>query len=404
MDTSTQRLATSSTSISNLYKTSSRDALSKKKVPGVDKPSAQSNALAYKLKKQLEGEESEREPDLNGILKWRWSKKETTEIYSLNFSPDSAYLAATGGQGNIYIYSTFTNQKEFTLVPDLKVFAPCTSVAFRPDNKDLKNKNVLGATYSDGSIRHWHATSGQLMSTIEGDDVQLHHIAYSSSGLTFVTSRSDDCIRVYDANTNHVIYNGKTMEEKGNIGHSNRVFCAKFHPKDSNFIISGGWDNNLLIWDIRKPNPVRSIFGPHICGDAIDFNDSGSTILTGSYTRDQSIQLWDWQTGSLIKSVNWNSDPEIPACLLYSAVYSKGTAHSGDMLHQRNRFVLAGGSGLNEVRLFSTESFRVVGSVEHLNCAVYTVAISNDDNLIALAGGGKMVMLLELDEQIETTK
>lgn len=100
---------------------------------------------------------------------------------------------------------------------------------------------------SDGSIRHWHATSGQLMSTIEGDDVQLHHIAYSSSGLTFVTSRSDDCIRVYDANTNHVIYNGKTMEEKGNIGHSNRVFCAKFHPKDSNFIISGGWDNNLLV-------------------------------------------------------------------------------------------------------------------------------------------------------------
>ena len=33
------------------------------------------NALQYKLRKQAEGLESEREPDVSGIMKWVWSKR-----------------------------------------------------------------------------------------------------------------------------------------------------------------------------------------------------------------------------------------------------------------------------------------------------------------------------------------
>jgi COMPASS component SWD3 len=53
-------------------------------------------------------------------------------------------------------------------------------------------------------------------------------------------------------------------------GHSNRVFSIKFNPDDENILLSGGWDNTVQIWDIRAGASVRSIFGPHICGDAMD--------------------------------------------------------------------------------------------------------------------------------------
>jgi len=57
----------------------------------------------------------------------------------------------------------------------------------------------------------------------------------------------------------------------------------KFNPYNPNMIISGGWDNLLMINDLRDKGPVASIYGPHICGDSIDVRSDGYTILTGSY-------------------------------------------------------------------------------------------------------------------------
>lgn len=39
-------------------------------------------------------------------------------------------------------------------------------------------------------------------------------------------------------------------------GHSNRVFAIKFLEDQPNVIISGGWDANLIIWDIREKSCV----------------------------------------------------------------------------------------------------------------------------------------------------
>lgn len=52
-------------------------------------------------------------------------------------------------------------------------------------------------------------------------------------------------------------------------GHASRVFALKFNPTEPDILISGGWDNTIQIWDMRVAYSVRSIFGPHICGDAV---------------------------------------------------------------------------------------------------------------------------------------
>jgi len=74
------------------------------------------------------------------------------------------------------------------------------------------------------------------------------------------------------------------MKESGNsCGHSNRIFCVKWDPNNPNVLASGGWDNTVVLYDVRKKGPAASWYGPHICGDAIDFKNDGTTILTGSY-------------------------------------------------------------------------------------------------------------------------
>jgi len=38
-------------------------------------------------------------------------------------------------------------------------------------------------------------------------------------------------------------------------------------------LVSGGWDNTVMLYDVRSGGPVQWAYGPHICGgDAIDFS------------------------------------------------------------------------------------------------------------------------------------
>ena len=63
-------------------------------------------------------------------------------------------------------------------------------------------------------------------------------------------------------------------------GHNNRIFSIKFIPDDPNLLLTGGWDTNVHLWDIREKKSCRSFIGPKICGDSIDFKNN--KILTGA--------------------------------------------------------------------------------------------------------------------------
>ena len=95
------------------------------------------------------------------------------------------------------------------------------------------------------------------------------------------TAGRDAHVRIYDETTKSLVH---TLKERGDFpGHSNRIFSVKFNPFNPNILFSAGWDNTMQIYDIREKGPVGSIFGPHVCGDAIDVRFDGYTVLTGSY-------------------------------------------------------------------------------------------------------------------------
>jgi len=73
--------------------------------------------------------------------------------------------------------------------------------------------------------------------------------------------------------------------------HSNRVFSIKYDQTDPNIHVSCGWDNTLIIYDIRHNYPVASMFGPHVCGESLDI--SGNILAAGSYSIKDNLTLWD---------------------------------------------------------------------------------------------------------------
>lgn len=111
-------------------------------------------------------------------------------------------------------------------------------------------KNVLISVNSNGSLQHWHTTSGKLLHTIHDELNQLLTVDYKPDGTMFATGGSDCIVRVYDEQTRKLraeLAGGGT----GEPGHNNRVFAVKFDKEDENMIISGGWDNNVKVWDLR---------------------------------------------------------------------------------------------------------------------------------------------------------
>ena len=108
----------------------------------------------------------------------------------------------------------------------------------------------------------------------------------------FVCAGKLPCIEVYDETTCQ-----KVVEFKSTIGHNNKIFCAKFDCEDSNIIYSGGWDRQVLFWDVRQgKKQTGQISGPEICGDSIDSDSRNFQLLTGSHTKKESLQIWDTRT------------------------------------------------------------------------------------------------------------
>lgn len=65
------------------------------------------------------------------------------------------------------------------------------------------------------------------------------------------------------------------------------MFSVKFLLDQPNVLISGGWDGNVLIWDIRDKHAQFSINGPSLSGDSLDIKDG--KILAGSYRTKQQV-------------------------------------------------------------------------------------------------------------------
>lgn len=61
----------------------------------------------------------------------------------------------------------------------------------------------------------------------------------------------------------------------------------------------------IHLWDIRQGKSVKAVFGLHVAGDSIDYNNG--EILIGCYATKNQIQIWDYNKFALKEAISWNS-------------------------------------------------------------------------------------------------
>jgi COMPASS component SWD3 len=215
---------------------------------------------------------------------------------------------------------------------------------------------------------------------------------YNTDGSLFVTAGNDRQVRLYDDNMKSIV---NIMKPGGlyNPGHSNRVFSLCFHKGFTGLLASGGWDNTVQFYDVRSGTITNSIYGPHICGDSIDFKDY--QLLTGSWSTNNQIQIWDIRTYKLIKTIDWDKEKKAESTYCYAAQFSKDKNSSA---------FAVGCSNQNIIRMFDSENNDLPIVNSNLNKACYALDYSYNGKYFAFGSGDGNVRILNLEKDKEKSE
>ncbi|CAM9640429.1 unnamed protein product [Chrysoparadoxa australica] len=367
-----------------------------------------------------------------GVKLAKTLKDGSSEIFCLRYSPDGRWLIACCGDGIVRCFNAVTNDLVRCLTTQHKpaakptgedgaaeangeqtttdahqpatfVVMPCTTGAFRPDVGLSQERNHLAVGISAGRVQEWSIPEGEKLTEISiGTSVEVLSVAYAHDAATFAVGTNDGVIRIYDEQTKELIKNlhpGVGFGTNVTDGHSSRVFGLRFHPTDSNLLVSAGWDSCVYVWDILKEQTIMNIFGPHVCGDALDITEH--RILTGSWRNSDRLQLWNLESGAAAGELSWgakhwkeSTGGSAGACRLYAACFSHGKGADG-------KFIAAGGAGgpggINEAKVYlhggadKGESCSVIANLQNCTSGVMALAFNPKASRLAMGlGNGKV--------------
>jgi WD40 repeat protein len=305
-----------------------------------------------------------------------WHVEAEAKYFCLESSNDGNFIAAGQGDGMLSLRSPKTGRLSYSFLHN-PANNPVGACRFHPTDR-----NLIMAVASDGTIVEFNTKQSEVVwQTCEVKN-ELYALAYSKDGSKFATGGKDLHVRVYDGVEREVLNDlGRNEFDLETVrGHCNRIRSIVFHPSDPNLIFSAGWDNSVQIWDMRTNMSVRALFGAFIAGDSMDINDQ--YLLAGNWRTENQFLIWDLRTFSVISTMQWSLSREDPQGSVCAARF-----------HPNGELIVAGTSGVNQVKMFSATTFTQVGMPVLLKAPVVCLCVNTSpDSVIIGTSDGKIQM------------
>lgn len=251
-------------------------------------------------------------------------------VLTCRFSPNEIFIGMGCEDGITRVQEISTNRL-YKLKSKSEV--PITSVRWHPLREAL-----IYQTKANGIFEVWEAINNRLRSSVSEEGNFIFCSEHNVDGSFFATAGQDARIRVYDnENVSKIVHEFSRL---ANPTHANRIYSLKFHEDDKNLIVSGGWDETLILWDLRMSHSANFIYGPLICGDSLDILHN--EILTGSWRDSKQLQIWDLRNLKEKHYIEWKNEFLKEKPFVYTCTFEK----------KYGNYIFVGSSGINEIRVY----------------------------------------------------
>ncbi|WP_310396495.1 WD40 repeat domain-containing protein [Hymenobacter sp.] len=213
-------------------------------------------------------------------------------VRDVAFSPDSKRLASAGWDGQTLVFDALGGQRLATL-GTARAAAPVaaydkaktnkgrstnmTSVDFSPDGTELLTAN------GDHSLRVWDTRTWQQKYGLTGHTDEVWDARYAPNGQYVVSGAWDNTARVWDLKTQKLVY---TIP-----AHVSDVWGTAFSP-DGQLIATCGGDRKVRVWDVATGQLVQDVSGELHTAEVenVVFSPDGRHLA--SVSRDGSLKFW----------------------------------------------------------------------------------------------------------------
>lgn len=243
-------------------------------------------ATALKSTKQIKSV-----PVFHSLISRGRAKLDSCEVFSVAFSRRGHLLAAGLQNGSMQIVEP-VSFKVLKSIKDDSMNLPVTQLAWRPLQSfqfEGTTPNTLLGSCCDGTVLRWTENRPDEAAHIKlTEGCEYRCVNYSYTGRRFVVAGSKGHVEVYDDDIFKLV--SCFPDEKK---HKNTVFAAKFFPESESLLISGSWDRQVKIWDVRVKGQSQVMYGPMTQGDTLDMQSDGCTILTAGSIGGASFHTYD---------------------------------------------------------------------------------------------------------------
>ena len=204
-------------------------------------------------------------------------------VYAICHIPEKQLLLAGTTTGSVIILDL--EKKE-----EIKILQHHTAPIF-----DIKYSLKTNCFYTAGGDGHFAVCSLDTLSLIQIKKLtneKVRNIDFNYTTSEIAVALGDHKVLVFDL---------QTLDHKTNfMAHQSAVYVVRYSP-DGKFLLTGGKDAHLNIWNVENYEVIRSIPAHNWAIYDIVFNPDATLFATAS--RDKTIKIWDAKSHELLKRI-----------------------------------------------------------------------------------------------------